>query len=48
VFFDVDKTYTIAERKFLLCNDEDIHLGAKVKVKSTGKTYLGSILNIGE
>lgn len=49
IYFNVDGTYTVAERKFLLCEDCDIKVGEQVKVKvGPGKSCIGHILNIGE
>ena len=46
--FPDDNTFSLVQRKQISCTDEDIKLGAKLKVKTRTKVYMGYLLNFGK
>ena len=46
--FPDDNTFSLVQRKQISCTDEDIKLGAKLKVKTGAKVYMGYLLNFGK
>ena len=46
--FPDDNTFSLVQRKQISCTDEDIKLGAKLKVKTGNKVYMGFLLNFGK
>ena len=47
-YFDSERKYSIAQRKLITCEDGDLVIGAKLKVKDGAKFFIGSLLNIGK
>ena len=46
--FPDDNTFSLVQRKQISCTDEEIKLGAKLKVKTGAKVYMGYLLNFGK
>ena len=45
-----ENTFTLVKREKISCADEDLKLGAKLKVKTShgAKVYMGHLLNFGK
>ena len=43
-----DNTYSLVERKLISCQDEELKLGAKLKIKNGAKVFMGHLVNMGK